>query len=658
MSKQRRWWLGIAVIVVIAAGFRIINFRLGLPYYYDSDEPWFFYEAAWQRGLVPFWLHPNPSQSLIALYRLAQEISEALTHELVILHVVDVFTVMRFVSVLLSLATIVVIGLTARALKDDKAGWLAAATWALIPLVIYHSFIAIAEPWMMLCASVALYAAAVALRRDQPRWALVSVWAGLIGFTFKYSMFPFAGIGLAAVLWKWWIQPAARRRWARSVALQVGSVVVFLAFMVLFGGLVSDVTNGQREVASFFNQPLANFHNLDDVTGILGVAFFQFGVAPLIFGITYGTALILLIHSHAERRAALADWRVAAWVLFGALGSFMALLVPTYLFYWGTLGRYMFSATLIFLILTAASTSLIFDVLRTLPTLQSWRRGLTVAAGVGIVVWLAPLLVASVEQARNFSKPYTLTDLMVWASNTLGDGGVVAETLANRAFNREWGGYQGDKRLLTFKTPFMTKSPQEWQEEGYRYLEIVTDDVTKFMETSDGQAYLSQLQELRRFPPPESTEEWAGAPFAVYQLYRPQTTSDIVFGDTVHLVGYDGVQTTVAPGGSLSLRFYWQAQHTPDDNYSLFVHLVPEQSDQLVAQADGAPGPVKRPTLTWAVPSETLVSEPFTLNIPNDAAAGQYRLLIGLYNPYTGQRLSAAQGDEVLLATVEVVTGR
>lgn len=653
-SKNHRWRLGVAVIVGIAAGFRFINFRLGLPFYYNADEPWFFYEAAFQRGLIPSWLAPNPSQSLIAMYRLAQGISEMLTHESAILHIPEIFTVMRFISVLLSLVTIVFVGLCARELADDKAGWLAAATWALIPLVIYHSFIAIAEPWMMLCVAVALYATAVSLRKNSTRWAFVSLWAGLIGFTFKYSMFPFAGIGVAVTLWQWWVRPAERRRWARLLAIQIGSVVVFLLFMVLVGGLLSDITNRQHEVAAFFKQPLSRFSNLGDIANILGVAFFQFGMAPLIFGIAYLTTLIMRLRNHANLRAALADPQVAVWVLFGALGSFVALLVPTYLVYAGTLGRYMFSATMTFLILAACSFSAILNFLWTRPTFQPWRHGLTFIAALGVIIWLAPLLATSVNQVREFSKPYTPTDLMVWASNTLGEGGVVAEGLANRAFNREWGGYQGDKRLLTFTTPFMNKSPQEWEQEGYRYVEIVSDDVPAIMATPDGKAYLSQLQELRRFPPPESTEAWSGAPFVVYQLHRPQVSSNIVFGDVFHLVGYDGLQTSLAPGAAMSLTFYWQVAKAPSDNYSLYLHLMPAGSNQPLAQADGAPGPVSRPTLTWLLPSETLVSEPFTLEIPKDAPKGQYQLLMGVYQPYTGQRLSTTQGSEVLLATVQI----
>ena len=650
MLTKRRWWLGISVILLVAAVLRFLTFRVALPYYYDSDEPWFFYEAAFQRGLIPLWIPPNPSPPLIDLYKLAQIISETLTHQSALTHVADIFTAMRFISVILSLLTIVMIGLCARELADDKAGWIAAATWTVIPLVIYHSFIAIAEPWMMLCAAVCFYAAARTFRDDRLRWPILSIAAGLLGFTFKYSMFPLAGLALAAVLWKAWTRPEGRRKWLRLVGLLIVGIILFLGFMVLFGGLIQDVNGRQREVAVFFHNPLARLTDVSAVANDVAVAFWQFGFAPLVFILTYAAALWLLIRV----RASATNPRLAAWVLFAALGSFSALLVPTYLFVPGTLDRYMFTATMVFLILAASSLSVIYDYLRTLPLFQKRSLVLTAASILMVILWLAPLTVQAAKDDAERLKPYTLTDLMIWASNTLGSGGVVAEGVANRAFDREWGGYTGPKRLLTFKDPQMSKSPQEWEKEGYRYVEFIEEDVNALAKTPAGNAYLSQLQELRRFPPPESTEQWTGAPFVVYQLNRPQTNADLVFGNIFHLIGYDGVQTSLKPGANLNLSFYWQALKAPDNNYSLFLHIEPEHEEQIVAQADGTPGPTGRPTLTWVIPSETLVSEPFSLKLPNDLPDGNYRLLLGVYNPYSGQRLTTPQGDQVLLETLHV----
>ena len=85
-NRSRPWWIGVAVILVGAGLLRFTGFTFGLPYFENIDEPWFFYEAAFQRGLISSWLHPNPSQGLILLYKMAQIGMETLTGQSALLH--------------------------------------------------------------------------------------------------------------------------------------------------------------------------------------------------------------------------------------------------------------------------------------------------------------------------------------------------------------------------------------------------------------------------------------------------------------------------------------------------------------------------------------------------------------------------------------------
>jgi len=646
LRQQRRWWAGLGLIVSLAAVLRFTGFTFGLPYFDQIDEPWLFYEAAFQRGLLSWWLHPNPSPGLINLWKLAQIVSEALTHQSALNHVTEIVTVMRFVSVILSLLTLALIGVCARALAGDKAGWLAATTWAVIPYVIYHSFIAIAEPWMMLFEALALFAAVTTLRRDGIGRPLLSVWGGLLAFAFKYSMFPFAGVGLAAVLWRWWAQPNQRRKWLTAGALQLASIVGFLLILALFAGLSQDVGSPSREVAVFLKNPLAHFANPGYVAWIAGIGFWQFGMAPTVFVLIYAAALFLL----ARQQRSIANPRLAAWVLFGALGAVSALLVPLYLMTDATIARYLFAAGLVFVILAAGSCAVLYDFV--CARLTTRRSGLALASLALIALWLGPLALESIYDARERAKPYTLTDMTVWASYSLGEGAILTEGLGHRAFSREMGGYTGINRAWTYDHGLLERPPDQWQRAGYRYVELAQENEQRIKQTPEGQAYLNQILELRRFPPTGTTREWTGPAFVVYQLNRPQTTLNITFGDTFTLIGCDGLTTSASPGDTLALRFYWQARRIPASNYALFVHVRPMTDDQIIAQADGAPGPIGRPTVTWDVSSETLVSGMFTVKIPQDVQAGRYRLVIGLYDPATGERLSAGQANEFVLTTL------
>jgi hypothetical protein len=105
----------------------------------------------------------------------------------------------------------------------------------------------------------------------------------------------------------------------------------------------------------------------------------------------------------------------------------------------------------------------------------------------------------------------------------------------------------------------------------------------------------------------------------------------------------------------LSFRFYWQAQTTPEDNYSLFIHLVSADTHVITAQVDGAPTVPERPTLTWTEPSEMLISPLFNLAIPPNLPSGEYHVSIGLYNYITLQRLALVDGsDSWMLGKVTV----
>ena len=141
---------------------------------------------------------------------------------------------------------------------------------------------------------------------------------------------------------------------------------------------------------------------------------------------------------------------------------------------------------------------------------------------------------------------------------------------------------------------------------------------------------------------------------AFYRLWRMQHETDVQFGDVIHLVGYDQDVTNLKAGDSVNFRFYWKANQTPTDNYSLFIHLTPETEYRVLAQVDGAPAVPERPTITWDHADETLISPSFTVAVPADTAIGNYRIYIGLYNYVNGQRLAVNSDTTYLLTQLSV----
>ena len=98
----------------------------------------------------------------------------------------------------------------------------------------------------------------------------------------------------------------------------------------------------------------------------------------------------------------------------------------------------------------------------------------------------------------------------------------------------------------------------------------------------------------------------------------------------------------------------WSADARLDSDYTVFVHLVgAEGDDAAIAQGDASPLGGRWPTSLW-LPGMTL-DDVHTIALPEDLAAGSYHLLVGLYDPATGERLRLPDGrDAVRLVGVEI----
>jgi hypothetical protein len=127
-------------------------------------------------------------------------------------------------------------------------------------------------------------------------------------------------------------------------------------------------------------------------------------------------------------------------------------------------------------------------------------------------------------------------------------------------------------------------------------------------------------------------------------------------GDVATLLGatFQPPLPYLQPATAITVTLAWRAEAETATSYRVFLHLVGPDGD-LVAQSDGEPANWTRPTTGW-LPGEVVLDER-VLQIPADAAAGEYVLLCGLYDLATGTRLSGPGGsDAALLATLTVQT--
>jgi hypothetical protein len=116
----------------------------------------------------------------------------------------------------------------------------------------------------------------------------------------------------------------------------------------------------------------------------------------------------------------------------------------------------------------------------------------------------------------------------------------------------------------------------------------------------------------------------------------------------VILAGYE-----VQPAGqSLNLNLYWQTNTPLTTRYKVFAQLLAANGSTVVAQSDSVPAAGQRPSTGW-LPGE-VITDSHTLNFSVAPAPGVYRLIVGLYNPLTGQRLPVTQEGKVVTDAILV----
>lgn len=118
--------------------------------------------------------------------------------------------------------------------------------------------------------------------------------------------------------------------------------------------------------------------------------------------------------------------------------------------------------------------------------------------------------------------------------------------------------------------------------------------------------------------------------------------------DRIDFLGYDLKLRRAAAGDEFTVTLYWQAASPVASSYTVFVQLVgphnPSTGNPLWGQHDGAPVAGTFPTDRW--PAGLIVRDRHTLVIDPTAPSGDYLLIVGMYDPTTGERLTVPNTDD------------
>ena len=142
--------------------------------------------------------------------------------------------------------------------------------------------------------------------------------------------------------------------------------------------------------------------------------------------------------------------------------------------------------------------------------------------------------------------------------------------------------------------------------------------------------------------------DWPFA-WANYDPHQPEQPLAAHWESNVALLGYDLPRAEVRPGEAVEVTLYWTAAGHVTANSRVFVHLFGPDG-QLWANSDKFhPGRYEDwPTGRW--PDGFALADVHSLVVSQDAPPGEYRLRVGLWNGYTGERVRLSGGDNANLA--------
>jgi 4-amino-4-deoxy-L-arabinose transferase-like glycosyltransferase len=143
---------------------------------------------------------------------------------------------------------------------------------------------------------------------------------------------------------------------------------------------------------------------------------------------------------------------------------------------------------------------------------------------------------------------------------------------------------------------------------------------------------------------PRGQVESGGAVFGRLRVVDPSIRQGVsgrsvgvVFGEAIALAGQH-VEGAFQAGSEIAVSLRWRALAPPDQDYTVFVHLL-DQSGEILAQTDGQPLAGRYPTSLWR--TGDTVQDVHLITIPANLPVGAYQLAIGIYRLETLQRLAA-----------------
>lgn len=557
----------------------------------------------------------------------------------------------RYTSLAASILTAITVALTGwyAALPLGRfpalvSGWSAAMVWAVSPLVLLVSNLALVDPLLYPFVPLMLLFAVMAVRRDQAIWLVFSLLSVIVAIYTKYILIyglVFPAVGALLLIWERGADgdPVAGWRrflrgmgrvwgWIALLVAVLGAAVAWLIVVHQMFALSNRETNalyttGVRDALSISR----NWINLSAVINQTT------GAIPFVIVLGVGA----IVWWRTNRQRSLVIWLTVPLVLLS-----FPLISSVSVIEGGYRARYTIAPMIVLMIVWGLGTA------QVIPTLQ--KRGSAWVAlwliGVNGAV-LLPSMYTNLADIQHYAPAHIREVVWTWSDASLQqpEGKIYIlsgqeERWTRHVWDRTEGGYNGATafEFIHLGDPARFDPRDLYENRDIAYLFLSEGNIGQFPDLPD---YLDDLMLLKTFAPAPGTERKS----YFYRMVPPEVTVNERFADGITLVGYDLAGT--ASGESIMFRPFWQAFEAPNANYSMYVHLRPtDDPTAMIAQADGSPVNGTRLTPTWQDPDEILVGDPVTLTLPDELTAGDYTLWVGLYDFTSGERLALVAGGD------------
>jgi hypothetical protein len=123
-----------------------------------------------------------------------------------------------------------------------------------------------------------------------------------------------------------------------------------------------------------------------------------------------------------------------------------------------------------------------------------------------------------------------------------------------------------------------------------------------------------------------------------------------MYGDVIRLTGFDIQPPQLEPGGSASVKLYWQPIRQVPGDFTTYVHLVNTDGTK-AGQSDHLPGGAFYPTSLWQ-PGEVL-GDVHALQLAADLGRPPYRIVVGLYQRTANGQDLVPLGEPQKIGSIE-----